>query len=230
MDPMPKRLTVVGDHERPDHYHLPASARCYFWGEYTPYEQTGGKLWNYSATNQLISNFKKKMDRQGHAEWRYKRQAIDQVARSFAQFWKWPDIHQSHRVALVPVPPSKARSDPMYDPRMVEVVNGIAQHCKVPLDIRDCLTFSGKYAASHEADSRPTPDELLAELSFDLAVGRPALQPGVIFLFDDMLTTGAHYVAAANLLAKHFPGVPVVGNFVARRVVPNPFDDFDDLT
>lgn len=118
----------------------------------------------------------------------------------------------------------------MYDPRMVEVVNGIAQHCKVPLDIRDCLSFSGKYGASHEADSRPTPDELLAELTFISAAGRPAQQPGVIFLFDNMLTTGAHYVAAANLLAQHFPGIPVVGKFVARRGVPNPFDDFEDLT
>ena len=112
---------------------------------------------------------------------------------------------------------------------MVEVINGIAQHCKVPLDIRDCLTFSGKYGASHEADSRPTPDELLAELTFDPSPGRPGQRPGLIFLFDDMLTTGAHYITAANLLAQHFPGVPVVGNFVARRVVANPFDDFEVL-
>jgi len=51
--------------------------------------------------------------------------------------------------------------------------------------------------------------------------------PGVIYLFDDMLTTGAHYVAAARKLAEVIPGVPIVGNFVARRQVLNPFADFD---
>lgn len=46
-------------------------------------------------------------------------------------------------------------------------------------------------------------------------------------LFDDLLTTGAHYVAATRHFGEAFPGVPVVASFVARRVVPNPFDDFD---
>ncbi len=63
--PMPSRLTIVGPHERPDHFHLPEPAKCYFWGEYTPYEHTEGKKWNFSPTNQLISNLKKKMDRAG---------------------------------------------------------------------------------------------------------------------------------------------------------------------
>ena len=61
---MPPRLTVVGDLERPDHSHLPAEAVCYCWGEYTPSKHIDGPAWNYSATNQLVSNFKKKLDRQ----------------------------------------------------------------------------------------------------------------------------------------------------------------------
>lgn len=50
---MPPRITQVGDLERADHYHLPADAACFFWGEYTPYEHTDGKKWNFSPTNQL---------------------------------------------------------------------------------------------------------------------------------------------------------------------------------
>lgn len=67
---MPKRLTLIGPDERSDHFHLPADADCYFWGEYTPYEHTDGKKWNYPATNQLISTFKKKMDRAGEFDCR----------------------------------------------------------------------------------------------------------------------------------------------------------------
>lgn len=224
---MPSRLTEIGAHERPDHFHLPDDAKCYFWGEYTPWEHTGGKKWNFSATNKLVNNFKKKLDRKGQSDWQYKNQATQQIASSFSQFWKWQNLHANHRVALIPVPPSKARPDPLYDGRMLDVLNGIESRVKLGLDIRDCLAFSGKYAASHESAARPTPDDLFAELSFDAAAGRPAQPPGVIFLFDDMLTTGAHHVAVTRLLADVFPGVQVIGNYVSRRVLPNPFADLD---
>lgn len=232
MEPMPQRLTEVGEHERPDHYYLPASAKCFFWGEYTPYEHTNGKKWNFSATNQLLSNFKKKLDRKGQADWQYKAVACQQIAQAFSKFWKWGNLHEKHRVAVIPVPPSKARTDAAFDPRMLDMLKAIATKVGFQLDIRDCLSFSGKYAASHESTARPTPDELSGELSFDRAIGKPNQQPGLIFLFDDMLTTGAHYVAATQMLAKQYPGVQLVGNFVSRRIVPNPFsdlDDFDDL-
>ncbi|MCY1199109.1 hypothetical protein D9M72_105040 [compost metagenome] len=226
---MPPRLAVVGDLERPDHFHLPKDATCYFWGEYTPYEHTNGKKWNFSPTNQLVSNFKKKLDRRGQFDWKYKRVAINEVAVGFSQFWKWGNLHEQHRVALIPIPPSKARGDPMFDPRMLEMLTAVAGRAQVNLDIRDCLTFSGAYAASHETDDRPTPDELYNELSFDNAAGKAGDPPGLIFLFDDMLTTGAHYVATTRKLAQIFPGVQIVGNFIARRIVPNPFAEFDDI-
>ncbi len=170
---MPQRLTVVGELERRDHHHLPEDAKCYFWGEYTPYEHTNGEKWNYSATNQLISNFKKKMDRVGQYDWRYKQAATQQIAGQFAKFWKWENLLQIYSVTLIPVPPSKARGDQNYDPRMLEVLTGIAKHANIPLDIRDCLSFSGKYAASHESNDRPTPEQLYAELSFDKVAGKP---------------------------------------------------------
>lgn len=227
---MPPRLTIVGDLERPDHYHLPTDATCYFWGEYTPYEHTQGKKWDYSPTNRLIANFKKKMDRRGRSEWQYKVLAIAQVARKFAASWKWDELHAQHRVALIPIPPSKARNDPMYDPRMMDMLTQLAGYAAQPLDIRDCLSFSGAHAASHETQDRPSPDDLYAALALDPATGRLGQSPGAIFLFDDMLTSGAHYQAVTRKLAEVFPNVPVVGNFIARRILPNPFANLDDLT
>jgi len=125
------------------------------------------------------------------------------------------------------MPPSKSRTDPQFDPRMADVLGLMASKISIPVDIRDCLSFSGKFVASHEADERPTPDDLFGALQFDSVAGKPNVKPGVIFLYDDMLTTGAHYVAATRRLAVHFPGVQVVGTFVARRRVPNPFEDFE---
>lgn len=221
---MPPRLTVIGDLERPDHYYLSPIHRCYFWGEYTPHEHTNGQKWSYSPTNQLIGNLKKKMDRQGQRDWRYKLEAIDEVARSFSQMWKWGDL-LPHRPALIPMPPSKARTDRMYDPRMLHVLNSLAEKTGLQLDIRDCLSFNGNVEASHESDDRPSPQALCECLSVDRAVARVEDPPGVIFLFDDVITTGAHFVAAVSRLNEAFPGVEVVGTFVARRQVPNPFAD-----
>lgn len=117
----------------------------------------------------------------------------------------------------------------MYDPRMCVMLEHIAKYAELPLDIRDCLHFSGENDASHQAQHRPSPDELYASLRFNSSTGQPDSVPGVIFLFDDMLTTGAHYVATTRKLSEIFPGVRIVGNFIARRVIPNPFDDFDVL-
>jgi predicted amidophosphoribosyltransferase len=201
--------------------------RCFFWGEYTPYEHTNGKKWNFSDTNQLISNLKKKMDRNGTPEWRHKQKAIQQVATQFAASINWRGLHNDDKVAVIPIPPSKARTDAMFDPRMLQIAQSIAALTGLPLDIRDCLSFSGAYAASHETDDRPSPDDLYGELTFNSAVGKPAHRPGKIVLLDDMLTTGAHYVATTRKLAEVFPNVEAIGAFVARRIVPNPFADFD---
>lgn len=222
------RLTLLGDHERRDHYHLHEDSRCYFGGEYTPYEHTNGENWNYSPTNRLIANFKKKMDRADRPEWRYKQEAIQLVASRFARAFKWDRLH-AKGVALVPIPPSKAHDDPMYDPRMVQMLEALVAQVALPLDIRDCLRFDGSHEASHEAQVRPTPDQLHEALRFSNRRGRPEAPPGLIFLFDDMLTTGAHFVAASRKLSEKFPDTRIVGNFIARRILPNPFDDFDDL-
>jgi len=69
------------------------------------------------------------------------------------------------------------------------------------------------------------------DLSFDARVGNVGNQPTHIFVFGDMLTSGAYYVAATRRLALHYPNAAMIGNFAARRILPNPFADLaDDLS
>jgi len=51
-----------------------------------------------------------------------------------------------------------------------------------------------------------------------------------IILLDDVLVTGATFVACRRILLNRFPNVTVFGVFVARRVPERtlPEDDFDD--
>lgn len=221
---MPDRWSVIGDLERPDHYHLPPGPTCIFWGEYTPYKHTDGKGWNFSPTNQLISNFKKKMERRGQPDWSWKARAVATVGQAFAKMFNWNDPTLAN-AAFIPMPPSKARTDPNYDSRILDAVKMMAVASRRQLDIRDCLSFDGAHEASHETDDRPSPEQLYETLIFDPLQARIAAQPGIIFLVDDMLTTGAHFVAASRKLGEVFPGVQVVGVFVARRRVPNPFEE-----
>lgn len=68
-----------------------------------------------------------------------------------------------------------------------------------------------------------TVEELLQLYSIDESVAAP--MPGAIGIVDDVLTAGTHYRAMHTVLANRFPGVPIIGLFVARRIFPDdPFD------
>lgn len=224
---MPARLGVIGDRERSDHYYLPTDATCYYWGEYTPYEHTDGKRWDFSPTNRLIANFKKKPDRRGTPEWRYKENAIERIASAFAKLINWEAATKAHETAIVPIPPSKPRGDPLFDDRMMLMLTRVQQLSKQPLDIRDCLSFTGGNIASHQESNRPSPDRLYDDLQIDEIAGNISEHPNQILIFDDVLTTAAHFVAVSRKLTDAFPQAEITGLFIARRVLPNPFDDFD---
>ena len=105
----PNRLTEVDDLTRPDHSYLTEDDHCYFIGEYTARQGFA-----YSATNSLILNFKKTLDRRGRPEWRYKERALQTAAAAFRRALN-PEALD--RLTFVPVPPSKAKGDPLYDDR-----------------------------------------------------------------------------------------------------------------
>jgi hypothetical protein len=82
-------------------------------------------------------------------------------------------------------------------------------------------------AAAHEAGSgeRPSVEDLLAIYEIDETLAQPA--PTAIGIFDDVLTAGTHYRAMEITLRNCFPGVPIFGIFIARRVFPT--SDFDEF-
>lgn len=204
-------FTAIDDLLRPLHAHLADRDQCYFLREYT-----SGRGYAHSETNRLIHNLKKPPDRRGRPEWRYKELAIQQVAREFRENL---DLARLRRVTLVPMPPSKARGDPLYDDRMLRVLR--AMDVEGQLDIRELLYLTQSIDAAHMTIDRPSVAQLLAHLRIDDTMVMPP--PASIALVDDVLTTGAHYVAVKTVLRRRFPGVPIRGLFIARRV----FDERD---
>jgi hypothetical protein len=212
---MSLRLQKIDDTNRRDHYYLAEEDECYYL-----YEYTAGVGWQGGATNQLIHNLQKK---KGDGGYHYKAPAIAQCARDFSQAIsaKW-----LASATLLPVPPSKNKADPLFDDRMIQVCRGIRS--PGPSDVREIVeqinstdTFKGGH--------RQSPDELQANyriVANELAQARPTI--GVV---DDVLTTGSHFKAVKAKILAERPNAKVVGFFVARRAIPNPFTDvsIDDL-
>jgi hypothetical protein len=212
----PQRLTKIDDLTRPDHWYLTEEDDCYFLGEYT-----ARKGYAFSPTNQLILNFKKSMDKRGTPQWRYKDHAINEAAAAFRAALTGDLLNV---LSLVPIPPSKAKTDPLYDDRVTRMLRGIRG--QPPLDVRELIVQRASTAAVHDQVQRPRPEDIEANYTIDNALRNPA--PRAIGVFDDVLTTGAHYRAACGVLRAAFPGTRVIGFFIARRV-PEAADieDFD---
>jgi hypothetical protein len=202
----PQRLSRIDALTFLDHHYLDATDECYFLGEYT-----ARKGYAFSATNQLVLNFKKSISFRGQPQYRYKTSAIAQAGRAYAAALNVPWLNIA---TLVPVPPSKAPSHPLYDDRLIQMLRAIRSD--PPLDIRELILQAQSTAAAHELQARPSPAQLIENYRVNAAALAPA--PQVIGIFDDVLTTGAHFKAAQTMLRQQFPQAHFVGFFVARRV------------
>ncbi len=202
----PERLTRVDELILPDHSYLEPTDICFFFGEYS-----ARKGFAFSATNHLIINFKKPVDRRGRPEWQYKEWAIYTAAAAFRTAFnnEWLD-----KATLVPMPPSKAKTDPLYDDRVVRMLHAIRP--TPVLDIRELIVQKESTDAAHEQASRPRPEDLVDRYQVNEMLTERA--PAEIGLFDDVLTTGAHFKAGQTVLQRAFPAARIVGLFVARRV------------
>lgn len=201
----PIRFTKVDELTRPDHVWLGEADRCFFLGEYT-----AGQGFQYSATNSLVLNFKKGLDKRQKPEWKYKEQAVEQVAGAF----RGALGANPPRWVFVPVPPSKARDHALYDDRMTRMLRAIWPDS--PCDVRELLVQKGSTDPVHGSENRPHPDEIQDRYRIDERLTTPT--PKSIAIVDDVLTTGAHFLAASATLRVRFPKAQIAGLFIARRV------------
>ena len=95
-----------------------------------------------------------------------------------------------------------------------------------PVDIRELVVQIESTRAVHDSETRPSPAELESRYTIDQTLVSPT--PQLIVVVDDVLTTGAHFRAVKTVLERTFPGVSIIGLFIARRV-PEAVDieDFD---
>lgn len=199
-------LHRVDESNLSDHHWLSASDACYYFHEYTPKQG-----FNYSPANNFVLNFKIKVRHRSEPRYRYKTQAIDEAGR------RWNVLLQTmasdQQLTLVPIPPSKAKGHAEYDDRIWRAIQIASAGRQV--DARELIVQSESYAAAHEQGDghRIRPDELQPMYQVSDIAPRQT-----VILFDDMLTTGCHFVAARDAILARWPSRNVVGFFLARRV------------
>jgi predicted amidophosphoribosyltransferase len=107
---------------------------------------------------------------------------------------------------------------------MTRICKGIRRDLRP--DVRELVYVTQSMEASHRREDRPKPHQIEAIYRIDEDIAAPA--PTAICIVDDVITAGAHFRAMSNVLKARFPNVPILGLFVARRVVPPV--EFDDIS
>lgn len=214
------RLIKIDEALRQEHCYLTVDDECYCFGEYQPRAGYGA-----GPVNSLISNLKKPVTKRGTREYWYKDRDIEHAGRIVRSALS---ANAPGFCTFIPVPPSKAKTDPLYDDRLVRILNA----GQPELDVRELFRMRQSMRAHHEyaeGERRPTPDDLYDLLELDATCLNPPLRD-TIFIFDDVLTNGTHFKACKRLLLEHVPGANVVGLFIGRRKCPPPVEiDFTAL-
>lgn len=201
------RLQQIDELTRPDHFYLDEDDDCHYVLEYTARQRPP-----YDSTSNLIFNLKKSVDRRGRQEYKYKERAIREAGDLLRSVLndEW-----LIKATLVPIPCSKAKDHPLYDDRMLRVMQRMTVGLKC--DIRELVTQVSSLESFH-GGCRLTPAQLAAYYQIDQQLCGP--QPWEVTVFDDILTTGSHFKAMKAVILNLWPSVSVSGIFIARRQIP----------
>jgi len=203
----PERLTKIDELTRGDHTYLTEHDECYFFGDYS-----ARKGFAHSATNSLVLNFKKPIKYRGTASWQYKTKAIGQVAYAFSRNLG----NAIGKITLVPVPPSKVKTDDEYDDRLSRMLAMLTPPPGVNPDVRELVIQNQTMPAAHDSSTRLPPADWQNVYVVDESLAEP--NPKWIGIVDDLLVTGSRFRAMSGVLKARFPEARITGLFVARRV------------
>lgn len=179
---------------------------------------TAGQGYQYSETNQLILNLKIRQDdvKRNSQRLQYKQRAIQQFAKEVTALLR-DQLEPESSLILVPMPPSKERSDPEYDDRVEQVTKAVAASIEgvswLPL-----IHMTKSIESYHLRSDGRNPDDIYVAMQLDEEIAKHYESNSIIALIDDVLTSGAHFTAARRHIQERFPDATVVGIFWAKAV------------
>jgi hypothetical protein len=205
---MMRNLQLIDEYLLPEHKYLTAEDDCFFLLTYRSYRRFGR-----NTDNALIMDFKIEMNAKGTPEWNKKIAAIEKIAAMFDQ--SLPMLTQPNTI-FVPMPPSKRKDNPLYDDRMTKLLKLFCND-REHSDLREIISIINSSAASHKGGKKLPPEEIIKNLELDLNMCDDKKKN--IILFDDVITSGAHFKACQQLLQPQFPDSDIKGIFIGRTPV-----------
>lgn len=191
--------------------------RCLYLHVYTPEAGYG-----HSYANQLVLNYKKPIfkAREDPRQQYYKDRAVQEYADALVGLFndissRIDDRRMSERgtsVALVPVPPSQPSGHPDYDDRNERVCQMVCE--KLGLSYCPDIALNSYIGSSHGGGSRNPYVLSSAYVRSSLACN----EADTVFVIDDTLVSGAHFVACKTFLEETGCTGQIYGVFLARSV------------
>lgn len=214
---MSARFTKIDDLTRPQHRFLDEGDVVVYLGEYTV--NGGYKI----ETNSHILNLKMSPTKQhtNPNQFRYKSLSIDYWA---AKLRSAVAPERVSKIAWFPIPCSKPVEHEEYDDRLPRLLRRAFGNAAIVLN---AISQRGTRIAAHDTGDRPDPARLMAGWDFQ-PLPIPD-QVDTLAIFDDVITRGASYNAARQLLRQAYPGRSIEGVFLARAVHDSDTNDLFSL-
>jgi predicted amidophosphoribosyltransferase len=122
------------------------------------------------------------------------------------------DFPQSDTI-LIPMPTSKPRNDSEFDSRLDDMVKLV--HTKTGQRFGFNLNTTHSSKAFHISSSSRYISDIGGNINFT-PFDEPV--PAKVILVDDVVTTGAHFIACGNKIRHRHPCVFVLGLFLAKTI------------
>jgi hypothetical protein len=154
-----------------------------------------------------VSNYKKGIEHRGEKQWYYKEEAI----RKFANLIIETPIGDN-RILLLAGPPSKRRDSPLFDSRNEDVLKIANRVRGIPISFN--LGAIHDIEPIHIQGGYRNPARLKGLYTFIPFKNIP----DIVYIVDDVITSGSHYVVWRDLINQNHPEVEVRGIYLARTV------------
>jgi hypothetical protein len=213
LPPIPDKLWRIDESTVEQHFSLKPSDQCYYVWEYT-----ANKRYDFSPTNQLITNLKippSEIQKRG----RWKTMAIKHCAAALKKLVSERMVRE--RATFIPVPGSKAKGHPDYDDRNLQVL--VEAFGAWNMDLCDILELTQSTESDHSSrGDRIAFHDLLSITRVRELTPVPA--HSIIILVDDVLNSGRHFKVAQQLLSVRYPQAEIRGLFMARCIRETPIE------
>ncbi len=193
-NPQTLEWQLLTDNDRP--YHLSPEDKCYFLGyRYSWHPELDDELSN------ILSNFKKGIDRKSKPEWRHRNRAVEVLADKLNQLL--PTIMDGFsNYALMAMPSSKKITHEHYDYRFEKLFDKLAQTANnkvLPYGIKHPISLKEDSLAVHAGGER---DPTVYINNYSWKDGELTDVEHLI-VCDDILTSGSHFRAVIDFLRQN---------------------------